>query len=252
MIEEIKITQPDISSVLKALNHELRREILLYLNEYKRGSFTALHTHVEERTKSTGQFSYHLKMLIDAGIISKQDDSYTLTQLGERATSMITMIDTEVRQPSIAQKISNSYSQLSPLESILISWMIAPLIIFAVIMSGFEVVRINPITYLLYILGAVILLIISFVFMYSKLNYLPSMLALSSVVWILFLEKNHIQLGSMYLFSGVSVALILQGLIFDVNQWSVLLGCIMLVINFTIGYFHVKSQNAQIIDIKIN
>ena len=75
-----------INDVLKALNHDLRRYMIQYLHEISRSTtFTNLLEQMNYETKNSGSFSYHLKLLLDAGLVSKTEENlYTLTSLGER------------------------------------------------------------------------------------------------------------------------------------------------------------------------
>lgn len=247
-VSNISEKKPDISMVLKALNHSLRRDILLYLNEYKSATFSKLHQHVENSTKSTGQFSYHLKLLIDADIIRKMDEHYFLSQIGEKATSMIQLIDQEI-STSIAQNVTRTFSQLSPREMVFIAWMFTPIISFTVTIS-------IPIEYdnlmtLLFHIFSVVFLVSSALIAYSKLNYLPSILVLSNVVWLFFLEKDHLRIGSIYLSAGLGTGLFITGLLIENNIIQIVAGIILLSIALILSINYIRIENRILVDIRI-
>ncbi|MHA2503639.1 MAG: DUF7347 domain-containing protein [Candidatus Kariarchaeaceae archaeon] len=234
--------KPEIGRVLKSLNHPLRREILIYLSERRTSKFTDLHNHVEGRTKSTGQFSYHLNLLVEAQVLLKNDDIYSLSPIGEKATSMIQLIDIEV-DTTISQQISTAYDQLSPRELVITTWTVVPLIIFAVFMSGSIPIEFTPLERALINLTAALLFAASTAYAYSKLQYLPALLVLSNIIWIFFLPRNHLQVFLIYITAGVGTGVFLTGALVESNALLTILGFVLLVIGVFLSMRYVMNES---------
>ena len=242
---------PDISSVLKALNHPVRREIILFLDKPgKIGSFSDLHEHVLRHTKSTGQFSYHLKLLLDAKIIEKKGDRYNLTKFGERAAGMIQLIDLEL-DTSIAQKINSSYESLSPTELVFISWMIVPILFFVIMMSEVSNIGLNSSDIMFLYILSVLILISSAVIAFSKLQYIPSLLVLSNVLWIFFLPRDHLKLGRIYVLAGIGAGFTLNTVLVTYDILLLILGFFFLITAIILSYTYIKSESRKILEIRI-
>ena len=101
---------PQISEVLKALNHTTRRDILIFLAEReKETSFSVLMEVLEFSNSTSGQFSYHLKLLTSSNLILKTPEyKYLVTDLGKRAYALMSMVNTE-EDETVGQKIISSY-----------------------------------------------------------------------------------------------------------------------------------------------
>jgi membrane protein YdbS with pleckstrin-like domain len=75
--------------VLKAISHELRREILFLIANNSSQSYTAI---LEQLELSTGKLNFHLKQL--AGLIEKQNDgSYILTSIGKESIDILNQVN---------------------------------------------------------------------------------------------------------------------------------------------------------------
>lgn len=198
---------PQIKTVLKALNHANRRDILMYLNDLRREvSFSELMDYLNIDSKSSSQFSYHLKLLLDASLLIKNNEKYSISPLGIKATSMLDLVDTaEPENKSMAQKVSDSYKDLSTMDHLFLSFTSIGFILFFVPFS-LMMVHLQDLLFWIFptIFGAIALVLI-FYYAYRKLNYLPSVLVLTNVVWIVFLPKNQLKFGIIYLSSVLGV-----------------------------------------------
>lgn len=79
------VDQSNVSKILSALSHPLRREILEYLSEKQEGSFTDL---MNALNIDTGKLSFHIRNL---GVFLEQTPSgkYKLSKTGENAMILI-------------------------------------------------------------------------------------------------------------------------------------------------------------------
>ena len=225
---------PQIKEVLKALNHTRRRDILVYLKDLERSTtFSELMDYLIIDSKTSGQFSYHLKLLVTAQLIIKENDKYKISPLGIKACSMLDMVDLSEKQDSVVQKIANSYKNITPLDQVLISFLAFTLISFFV-----------PFTYVLHdntLLSVLIVpIIMGFVFFvlllyysFIKLKYIPSILVLLSIIWVIFLQSDQIKTAIMYLISIFGIVFIYQSLIStnsSINHFMYLISGILLLL----------------------
>ena len=185
-------------------------------------------------------------MLLDAQILEKSDDNYRLSTLGEKATAMIQLIDVEVDN-TISQKISASFSQLSPLELVVTCWMILPLILFSMGMTGKLAATFTTFQTVLFNIITTGLFVISIIYVYNKLQYIPSLLALSSIIWIFFLRKDHLWFFSIYILAGMGGALFFSGVLLSQNLISTVIGGLLLATGLGLN-----RENNKIIEIRIN
>ena len=81
----MSLTEKNISRILSVLSHPLRRQIILYLKEEKKGSFTDLATFTGI---DTGKLSFHLRTLGDF-LEQTPENKYKLSIKGENALILI-------------------------------------------------------------------------------------------------------------------------------------------------------------------
>lgn len=202
---------PQIKEVLKALNHTKRRDILVYLKDLERPTaFSELMEYLSIDSKTSGQFSYHLKLLLKAHLIEKEGDKYRISVLGVKACSMLDMVDTTEKEESLVQKIANSYKNITPLDQVIISFQAFALILFFVPIS--YILEDHNLLAVLFIPMVVGLLVLGFITLYSytKLKYIPSILVLSSLIWIIFLNDDQLKTGFVYIISVFGLIFLFQ------------------------------------------
>lgn len=226
---------PEIKEVLKALNHGKRRDILLYLKDLGRETgFSELMDYLDVDPKTSGQFSYHIKLLVSAHLIQKQNDKYQITSLGLKACSMLDLVDISENE-SIVQKISNSYKNTTIFDQILIAFIAFTAILFIiplqVLFLAHNSLKESPVVVILVFVGAVLFSLITS-FAYMKLKYIPSLLILSSMIWVIFLPYNQIKIGVIYMGSTLGLIFIFQALFSSVNNNVLILNYILAVICF--------------------
>ena len=82
---------PSEDVLLNSLNHQIRRDVLVLLNEGKKTYSQLLNNFVIP----TGKLNYHLRML--EGLISKDEDGlYELTLLGQKAIHILNQFRNEI------------------------------------------------------------------------------------------------------------------------------------------------------------
>ena len=82
----------DINEVLKALNHDIRREIIRILHT-NRNPIAYSDFLQELMLPASSNAAYHLVLLTRTNIIAKDDDGkYYLTELGERVALLLDIV----------------------------------------------------------------------------------------------------------------------------------------------------------------
>ena len=95
-------TSEDVSSVLLALSHPLRRQILLTLSEKDECSFTDM---LNTLKVDTGKLSFHLRSL-SAFVEQTPSNKYRLSRAGENALQIISDIQSWAETADIRKKAS--------------------------------------------------------------------------------------------------------------------------------------------------
>ena len=214
---------PEIKEVLKALNHGKRRDNLLYIKDLGRScGFSELMDYLNEDSKSSGQFSYHIKLLVSAGLLLKQDERYQISSLGLKASSILDMVDTSEKTDTIVQKITQSFKNISTFDQVIISFEVFSFILFLIPFVEFlrNISHVQNLSLIL--IFQLIFGIITFsgltMYSYRKLKYIPSLLVLTSMVYIIFLPYNQTKIGIIYIGSNLGLILLFQGfLLFKSN-----------------------------------
>ena len=105
---------PSEKVIIRAIAHDIRREILRILKDYPR-TFTDLLNHFDI---STGKLNYHLTQI--KGFIAKNEETtkYEITSLGNKALEILSLINrevTEVDQPLLKEAFSSQKDTSKPL-----------------------------------------------------------------------------------------------------------------------------------------
>jgi uncharacterized RDD family membrane protein YckC/DNA-binding transcriptional ArsR family regulator len=94
--------QENVSKILAALSHPLRREILLYLSEKEECTFTDL---MNTLNVDTGKLSFHIRNL-EAFLQQTPTGKYKLSKVGQNAVVLIRDLEAWAVEASIATKTS--------------------------------------------------------------------------------------------------------------------------------------------------
>ncbi|MHA2075582.1 MAG: DUF7347 domain-containing protein, partial [Candidatus Hodarchaeales archaeon] len=104
--------ESDITDVLKALNHEIRREIIRILHEKQLVPYSEFLNRLD--LPASSNVAYHLSLLTKTQLIEKDlDGKYSLTTLGRRSALLI-----DLANESKTTSFSDIYLAFSKLNSI--------------------------------------------------------------------------------------------------------------------------------------
>ena len=192
---------PGISSIIKALNSSQRREVLRTLNLFKRPlSFTELMKELDQPASSSSQFSYHVNVLLEAGLVKKNEGKYELTPLGNK-TGLLLEMSQEDEKSAVFSDLYLSFSNMTPRDC-LIAIIILPLMLIC-INSAF--ITFNP----LILLPTFLLLIGGLLILYSRVKSLLAMIFFTNVFWVIFVP-GKLYLGLLYFTSVFTFIPILE------------------------------------------
>ena len=76
-----------LPSALKVISNSIRRVIIQLLSEEKMTYIELLSSIGLDFDRHRGWFNYHLDVLLDEGIVSKDQDHYVLTEFGKKLAS---------------------------------------------------------------------------------------------------------------------------------------------------------------------
>jgi len=123
------VDQENVTKILSALSHPIRRQILSYLNEKQECSFTDLLNALEI---DTGKLSFHLKSL-EAFLEQTDTGKYRLSKVGENAIVLIRDLETWSVEAELAKKSTSL--PLARFKERVVAFLIDFAIAFAVFMA---------------------------------------------------------------------------------------------------------------------
>lgn len=97
------VDQENVTRILSALSHPLRRQILQYLSEKEECSFTDL---MNALKVDTGKLSFHIKNL-EAFLEQTPTGKYRLSKVGENAIVLIKDLEAWSVEVQIATKMTS-------------------------------------------------------------------------------------------------------------------------------------------------
>jgi uncharacterized RDD family membrane protein YckC/DNA-binding HxlR family transcriptional regulator len=97
------VDQENVTKILSALSHPIRRQILRYLNERQECSFTDL---MNALNIDTGKLSFHLKSL-EAFLEQTPTGKYRLSKVGENAIVLIRDLEAWSVEAGLAKRITS-------------------------------------------------------------------------------------------------------------------------------------------------
>ena len=103
----MSLTEESVSKILSVLSHPLRRQIILYLKQEEKSSFTdlALATNVD-----TGKLSFHLRVLADF-LDQTPEGKYTLGEKGKSSIVLIKDLEDWAIAAEKSEKSEKPFSQ---------------------------------------------------------------------------------------------------------------------------------------------
>jgi len=193
---------PRISSIIKALNSPQRREILRTLNFFRRSlSFTELMKELDQASSSSSQFSYHINVLLDAGLIQKTSEGkYELTAHGNK-TGLLLEMSQEDEKSAVFSELYLSFSNMTPRDC-LIAITTLPLLLICIHSAFYSF---NPFL----LIPAFLLLIGGLIYLYSRVKSLLAMIFFTNVFWVIFVPGKY-YLGLLYFTAGYAFIPVLE------------------------------------------
>jgi len=131
----MKAENEKINGILKALNNELRRKILLLLSTCGKLRYSEIMYKLNMSPESdSGWFAYHIKTLIDADLIRRDNGNYYLSRIGRRAVLLIE----EIGKPeeSISIKLFEGLARMTIIDEIKATWALLTFL-FGVLFIGY-------------------------------------------------------------------------------------------------------------------
>ncbi|MFX0207723.1 MAG: hypothetical protein ACFFDT_17170, partial [Candidatus Hodarchaeota archaeon] len=220
-------SESDITEVLKALNHEIRREIIRILHKKQHAPYSDF----LERLKlpASSNVAYHLSLLARAHLIEKDPEGkYLLTPLGRRSALLLDLA-TESKS-SIFSDIYLGFSRLNPTEILLGAWWT----FFFVL--GFSILQ--PLLPLGII--CILIAICSIVLIVFRTRTLWTLLLINNFIWIFFVPKYREFLASIIATNIFGLILLIPGAEFfiDISPFNIFLGCILLLISLILSILY--------------
>ena len=98
----MSLTEENVSRILSVLSHPLRRQIILYLEEEEKSSFTDLAVAMDV---DTGKLSFHLRTLTDF-LEQTPEGKYKLSEKGKNAIILIKDLEEWTQSTEVTNKTS--------------------------------------------------------------------------------------------------------------------------------------------------
>ena len=225
------MTEPpesDITEVLKALNHEIRREIIRILHDSSPVAYKVFLNQLN--LPASSNVAYHLLLLSNAHLVEKdKEGKYFLTLLGRRSALLLDLASESKSSPF--SDLYLGFSQLSPYETLLGSWWMFFLLIglsFSTSLSSFFIGLI------FFSLAGVSI----FLFVY-RTRVIWSLLLINNFLWIYFAPGNRLLLFMIFLTNISGFILMFPEMGSDlVTSGIFLLGLILVGISLLLSILH--------------
>lgn len=200
-INLLKNKQSNITDVLKALNHEIRRKIIIFLHQNKGA---VLYTDVLKALglPASSNVAYHMNILNKALVIEKNKEGrYSLTELGNRSALLFDVVSET--SSSSTSNLYLGFLKLKPYEIILGVWM------YFFVFSGIALVN----SFLLIGIILILLFVLVIILLIYRTKLFITAILIPNGIWIYFLSKDRLLLllifisnmcGTAFLFANQS------------------------------------------------
>ncbi len=229
-----------IKNVLKALGHNIRRDIIRIIEKH---NSTVSYSYLLKSLNlpASSNIAYHIKILVDANLLEKsKDGDYYLTKEGKKSLIMFSE-----NKNSVFLKLSGigyNFSNLNTPYILLTSWW------FAFFYLGILLMIDNRILGIIFVFLAITIILMVLYRTKSILSYL-----LMNLIWIYFLKKNRLLIFAISLSSFLGALLVFGKITVMGNNISglitELIGLVLLIFAFTCSIiFLILSRKKQVID----
>ncbi|MHA1973938.1 MAG: ArsR/SmtB family transcription factor [Candidatus Hodarchaeales archaeon] len=220
----------EITEVLKALNHEIRREIIRLLHE-ARHPIPYMHFMDSLKLPASSNVAYHLSLLVKAGLVTKDADGrYFLTDLGLRSALMLDLVSESKK--SVFSELTLAFSRINPFEFLLGAWWLFFVILGLIFLSDQRFVVFS----LLFIsagLSFVLLLV-------YRTRDIRSIVLLNNLIWIAFVPDHKLFLFFISLTNLIGLSLIFPQLepSFAPDQIFLFIGLLLVFASIFLSFFY--------------
>lgn len=224
--------ESEITEVLKALNHEIRREIIRILHSKQLVPYSEFLSQLD--LPASSNVAYHLSLLNKAKLIKKDPDGkYFLSPLGKRSALLL---DLAIEPKSSAfSTIYLSFSKLNPLEILLGAWYIFFFMLGLLFISSFLIIGIF---FVLLSIGSIA------IFIY-RTKTLWTLFLLNNFIWIFFVPNNRELLISIIITNVFGLIFILPETEFliPIAPFDIILGTLLILMSviLSIVYLYIST-----------
>ena len=218
------VPEGDITEVLKALNHDVRREIVRMLHINDLVSYSDFLNSLN--LPASSNVAYHLSLLGKAHLVGKDSEGrYSLTKLGRRAALMLDLVVESKGSPF--SDIYLGFSRLNPLELILGAWWIFFFIL------GLTLLQWHIVLSLFFLLLSISSI---FLFIY-RTKTLWTLLLINNFIWIFFAPNHREILISIALTNAAAIIFLFpEPAIFDIAILNQLIGIILIITSLLLSF----------------
>ncbi|UCE12562.1 MAG: helix-turn-helix transcriptional regulator [Candidatus Heimdallarchaeota archaeon] len=226
--------ESEITEVLKALNHRIRREILRMLNNNMRVPYSEFLYKL--KLPASSNVAYHLSLLAKANLVEKdQEGKYSLTQLGRRSALLIDLA-VESR-PSPFSDFYLAFSQLNPLEIVFGAWYI---FFFIVGLYTAQNLVLIGLLFIFLSLGSIFLIV-------YRTKTLWTLLLLNNFIWLVFVPENRKILVSIVLTNVCGLILLIPEAEFmiPISPFVTIIGGLLVLASLILSGFYLYISSGK-------
>lgn len=226
--------ESDITDVLKALNHEIRREIIRILHERQMVPYSVFLNQLN--LPASSNVAYHLSLLTKTQLIEKDfDGKYSLTNLGRRSALLIDLAK-ESKTTSFSD-IYLAFSRLNSIEIMLGTWIIFFFVIGIYFIQKYLFVGIIS---CLVSIGLITLIV-------YRTRTPWTLLLINNFIWILFVSENRRILISIIVTNTIGLFLLIPDIevVFPYTPFHFALGCILILISLGLSFMYIYVSSGR-------
>jgi DNA-binding transcriptional ArsR family regulator len=226
--------ESEITEVLKALNHEIRREIIRILHNEQLVPYSDFLSQLD--LPASSNVAYHLSLLNKAKLIEKNPDGkYFLSPLGKRSALLLDLA-IEPKSSSFSN-IYLAFSRLNPLEILLGAWYIFFFMLGLLFVSSFLIIGVF---FVLLSIGSIIM------FVY-RTRTLWTLLLLNNFIWIFFVPDNRELLISIIITNVFGLIFLIPEteFIIPIAPLEIILGGLFIFISFILSIVYIYISTGR-------
>lgn len=234
-----------INDILKALNNELRRKILILLFTHGKFRYSDLMHELGMSPESdSGWFAYHIKTLLDAGLIKRDNGNYYLSRIGRRAVLLIE----EIGKPeeSISIRVIEGLLRMEIIDEIKATWALLNFL-FGVILCIYYLT--TNFQNILFIVAGSLFLVISIILYTSLAVSLKSVYCLPiflNIYWILMRPQRWKEISAILLSGCLSIFFLFKPFKLNSLNLNIIFSVFFIILAFLLTIFLFKRKEKYI------